>query len=65
MEYEISDEDVLFDESTNPSLKKRNRQSVHLQSPQRRPQRHTRKGEVLPEDDQTAEVIPEEEQQAA
>lgn len=65
MEYEISDEDVLFDDSTNPSLKKRDRQSVHLQPPGRRPARHTRKGEVVPEEDQKAEVIPEEEQQAA
>jgi hypothetical protein len=65
MEYEISDEEVLFDESTNPSLKKRDRQSVHLQSPARRPARHTRKGEVLPEEGQKAEVIPEEEEQQA
>lgn len=65
MEYEISDVDVLFDDSTNPSLKRRDRQSVHLQSPARRPEHHTRKGEVIPEEDQKAEVIPEEEQQAA
>ncbi len=30
MEYEIEDEEVLFDESTNPSLKKKSAVGPHL-----------------------------------
>jgi hypothetical protein len=55
MEYEIEDEQVLFDDSTNPSLKPK-RQSVHLEPPAP-PQKPKRK--------QDAVLIPEEEQQAA
>ncbi len=54
MEYEISDEDVLFDESTNPSLKRRNRQSVHLQPPAPPPQRRTQKAVAIPEEEHQA-----------
>jgi hypothetical protein len=59
MEYEIEEDALLFDESTNPSLKHGHRQPVRHQSPvrlrdpaeRRRPQK--------------AEVIPDEEEQAA
>ena len=54
MEYEISDEDVLFDDSTNPSLKQRDRQSVHLQPPAPPPKRPTQKAEVIPEEEAQA-----------
>jgi hypothetical protein len=53
MEYEISDEHVLFDPSTNPSLDKAG-------SSLRRPPRLPAKGTG-----QKAVTIPEEEQQAA
>ncbi|MXP42777.1 hypothetical protein GRI75_14115 [Altererythrobacter soli] len=61
MEYEIEDEDRLFDPSTNPSLAHR-----HLRSPQSRPARtvgyaDSREARRV----QKAVLIPEEEQQPA
>jgi len=53
MEYEISDEHVLFDASTNPSLEK-------AWEPAPRQPPSSGKGK-----ERTAEPIPEEEQQAA
>ena len=52
MEYEISDEHVLFDASTNPSLEKA-REPV---SPQAAPRakRRERKAEPIPEEQQQA-----------
>ena len=50
MEYEIEDETRLFDDSTNPSLKRRQR-TPGREIERRRPQK--------------AEVIPEEEEQLA
>jgi len=56
MEYEISDEDVLFDESTNPSLENKPPQSAHI-APPARPQRHPddkrkrQQGELIPEEE--------------
>ena len=58
MEYEISDEDVLFDESTNPSLQHEPQEAVRTQSPGRRDFADKRKL-------QKAELIPEEEEQLA
>lgn len=52
MEYEIESEVVLFDASTNPSL-------------DRRPVRPVVDRRVQPRSPQRAEVIPEEEDQAA
>jgi len=54
MEYEISDEDVLFDDSTNPSQKTRKRQSVHNQEPAPLPKRKLQKAEAIPEEEQQA-----------
>jgi len=54
MEYEISDEDVLFDDSTNPSLKQRHRQSVDNQEPAPAPKRSAQKAELIPEEEQQA-----------
>ena len=57
MEYEIEDETVLFDASTNPSLARRKRSALS------RPSRLASWTRVKPV--QTAVVIPEEEQQLA
>jgi hypothetical protein len=58
MEYEIEDEDVLFDDSTNPSLDKRPPQSAHIQPPaapqRRRIEKRSQKGELIPEEEEYA-----------
>ena len=56
MEYEIEDDEALFDESTNPSLKHEHRQAIENQSSVR-PGDYPKKKRRL----QEAEVIPEEE----
>ena len=53
MEYEMEDEARLFDDSTNPSLKRGQRGSTREAVPRDRPKL------------QKAELIPEEEEQAA
>jgi len=53
MEYEMEDEARLFDDSTNPSLKRRQRTPARETAPRDRPKL------------QKAELIPEEEEQAA
>ena len=58
MEYEIEDEDVLFDDSTNPSLTNKPPQSAHIQPPAP-PQSHPaekkpQKGELIPEEEEHA-----------
>ena len=62
MEYEIEDqgEDVLFDDSTNPSLKPSPRQAVRNQPPP-----HPLDPVIERERRQKAEFIPEEEEQLA
>jgi len=55
MEYEIADEDVLFDDSANPSQKPRRRQAVHNQDPP-----HPRDSAGAHWRGQKAEFIPEE-----
>ena len=60
MEYEIEHEDLLFDESTNPSLQHEPAQAVRTQSPLR-PQENPADRRKL----QRAELIPEEEHQLA
>jgi hypothetical protein len=59
MEYEISDEDVLFDESTNPSLQHQPQDAARRQAPGR-PQDPADRRKL-----QKAELIPEEEEQLA
>ena len=57
MDYEIEDESVLFDDSTNPSLAKRKPpQSAHIQPPVPPERHHDEKRKR-----QKAELIPEEE----
>jgi len=51
MEYEIDDEQVLFDESTNPSLK-RKRQEGHLQPPAPPARRKPQSGVAIPEEEE-------------
>lgn len=60
MEYEIEDEDVLFDESANPSQKPKPRQAARNQLPPRPRDSAEEKGKK-----QKAELIPEEEDLAA
>ena len=49
MEYEIQDEQVLFDESTNPSLLP----DDHAPVPRRPAERHkVQKGEFIPEEEE-------------
>jgi hypothetical protein len=60
MEYEISDEDRLFDDSTNPSLKHDHAQAIRNQSGAR-PQGDPADKRKM----QKAVVIPEEEDQLA
>ncbi|HYD24340.1 MAG TPA: hypothetical protein VEB68_06055 [Croceibacterium sp.] len=57
MEYEISDEDRLFDDSTNPSLKHEHAQAIRHQSsvrPQDYPadKRRMQKAELIPEEEE-------------
>ena len=56
MEYEIEDESVLFDDSTNPSLAKKPPQSAHIQPPvpserHRDDKRRRQKAELIPEEE--------------
>ena len=60
MEYEIEDGVVLFDDSTNPSLKPSPRQAVRNQPPP-----HPLDPVIERERRQKAEFIPEEEEQLA
>ncbi len=57
MEYEMADEDVLFDDSTNPSQKPRHRQAVRNEEP-------PHPGDAVSGhwQGQKAELIPEEEE---
>ena len=53
MEYEMEDEARLFDDSTNPSLKRRHRVPPRALDP--RDRRRLQKGELIPdEEDQAA-----------
>jgi hypothetical protein len=52
MEYEIEDETRLFDDSTNPSLKRRQRAPVRETAP--RDKRRLQKAEVIPEEEDQA-----------
>ena len=53
MEYEIEDETVLFDASTNPSLERRRTRGARELRPQDR--RRLQKAEIIPdEEDQAA-----------
>ena len=61
MEYEMTDEHVLFDESTNPSLLRHD----ELDSPVRTPPKPSPQADKEDESKQRAEVIPEEEHQLA
>ena len=59
MEYEIEHEDLLFDDSTNPSLKHEDRQATRHQSsvrPEDYPaeKRRMQKALVIPEEEPTA-----------
>ena len=58
MEYEISDEDRLFDDSTNPSLKEEDAEAVRRRSAARPGDDPADKRKL-----QKAELIPEEEEQ--
>jgi hypothetical protein len=60
MEYEIEDEDVLFDPSANPSQKPKDRQSARNQPPV-----HPRDSLIERVTRQMGELIPEEEDLAA
>jgi len=60
MEYEIADEQALFDDSANPSQKPQPRQSARHQ-----PLPHPRDAAPVKKDLQKAELIPEEEELAA
>ena len=52
MEYEIEDETQLFDESTNPSLKRRHRVPPRALEPRER--RRLQKGEFIPDEEEQA-----------
>ena len=57
MEYEISDEDRLFDDSTNPSLKYEEKRATRVQSsvkPEDYPaeKRKLQKAELIPEEEE-------------
>ena len=55
MEYEISDqgEDMLFDDSTNPSLKRdeEEEEELRLRHPETADRRKLQKGELIPEEE--------------
>jgi hypothetical protein len=53
MEYEIPDEgeDVLFDESTNPSLKPDEEELARQRAARRKGQREPQKAELIPEEE--------------
>ena len=53
MEYEIEDEQVLFDDSTNPSLK-RKRQSAHIAPPSPPQKRKKQDAVLIPEEEPAA-----------
>ena len=52
MEYEISDEERLFDDSTNPSLLPENRAAEHsVSSAKPQADRKLQKAELIPEEE--------------
>jgi hypothetical protein len=52
MEYEMEDEARLFDDSTNPSLKRKLRPAPRTMTP--RDRRSLQKGELIPEEEDQA-----------
>jgi hypothetical protein len=58
MEYEICDEERLFDDSTNPSLQLERYRPARSVKPQGDPadRRAKRKGEIIPEEEPIAQM---------
>jgi hypothetical protein len=54
MEYEIQDqgEDMLFDDSTNPSLKRDEEEEPRRRRPEPADKRKLQKGELIPEEEE-------------
>ena len=51
MEYEIEDGDVLFDDSTNPSLKRDEEEELRRRHPDPSDKRKLQKAELIPEEE--------------